>query len=86
MQNPTNCTTTEQCEIRIAGGNNSRLVEYVRNVEQYVDGTQVTGIHESSPLPAEFAVLVDSNGRRDVGELDDEQRAWLESESSVEVA
>jgi len=69
--------------IRITGRAGG-LVEHVRDTEQYVDGSRVTGIHESAVLPDEFAVLVDSNGCRDVCEFDDEQRAWLDAESELE--
>ena len=61
------------------------MVEYVRERRQITDGHCGTVIAESAPLPDEFAVLMDSNGRRPVAELDDEQRAWLDAETNLEV-
>jgi len=70
--------------IQIADGDH-RNVEHRFDVTWHVDGVEQSGVHKSAPLPDEFAVLVDSNGRRDCGELNDEQRAWLDAESSLEV-
>jgi len=81
MQQPTNCTTGERRELRLTGRSGG-LVEYHRRRTQRVDGSLVTSDSRSVPLPDEFAVLVDSSGRRPVAELDDEQRAWLDSEVS----
>ena len=71
-------------ELRLTGRRGG-MVEHVRDRKQYVNGSRVTTIHESSHLPDEFAVLIDDSGRVDTDELDDEQRAWLDAESSLEV-
>ena len=65
-------------------GRRGGLVEHVRDIEQYVDGSRVTGIHTSSVLPAEFAVLIDDDGRVDIDELTAEERAWIAAESDLE--
>ena len=74
-------TTTE---LRLTGRRGG-MVEYVRERRQITDGNCGTVIAESAPLPDEFAVLIDDSGRVDTDELDDEQRAWLDAESSLEV-
>jgi len=78
-----NMTETSSERIQIADGNH-RLVEHRFDLEQRVDGSCVTGVHKSYPLPTEFAVLVDDAGSVDVSELTDEQRAWLDAESGLE--
>ena len=80
---PTNMTETRSERIQIADGN-QRLVEHRFDLEQRVNGSKVTGVHKSHPLPSEFAVLVDDSGSVDVSKLTDEQRAWLNAESSLE--
>ena len=80
-ENAVEQTTTELRLTGRAGG----MVEYVRERRQITDGHCGTVIAESAPLPDEFAVLMDSNGRRPVAELDDEQRAWLDAETDLEV-
>ena len=80
-ENAVEQTTTELRLTGRAGG----MVEYVRERRQITDGHCGTVIAESAPLPDEFAVLIDSNGTREVAELDDEQRAWLAAETNLEV-
>ena len=71
-------------ELRLTGRRGG-MVEHVRERRQITDGNCGTVIAESAPLPDEFAVLIDDSGRVDTDELDDEQRAWLDAESSLEV-
>ena len=80
-ENAVEQTTTELRLTGRAGG----MVEYVRERRQITDGHCGTVIAEAAPLPDEFAVLIDSNGTRAVDELDDEQRAWLDAETHLEV-
>ena len=80
-ENAVEQTTTE---LRLTGRRGG-MVEYVRERRQITDGNCSTVIAESAPLPDEFAVLIDDSGRVDTDELDDEQRAWLDAESSLEV-
>ena len=70
-------------ELRLTGRRGG-MVEHVRDRKQYVDGSRVTGIHKSSVLPAEFAVLIDDSGRVDTDELTAEERAWIAAESDLE--
>jgi len=81
-ENAVEQTTTELRLTGRAGG----MVEYVRERRQITDGHCGTVIAEVGPLPDEFAVLVNASGTVDVSELSDEQRAWLDAETSLEVA